>query len=31
MPVARKLWLMPGAEFSKLRGAKSPTEQCRSP
>ena len=27
MPVARKLWLMPGAELSKLR-AKSPTEQC---
>jgi hypothetical protein len=29
MPVARKLWLMPGAELSKLR-AKSPTEQCHS-
>jgi hypothetical protein len=27
MPVARKLWLMPGAELSKLR-AKSPAEQC---
>jgi hypothetical protein len=27
MPVARKLWFMPGAELSKLR-AKSPTEQC---
>jgi len=27
MPVARKLWLMPGAELSKLR-AKSSTEQC---
>lgn len=27
MPAARKLWLMPGAELSKLR-AKSPTEQC---
>ena len=29
MPVARKLWLMPGAELGKLR-AKSPTEQCHS-
>ena len=29
MPVARKLWLMPGAELGKLR-AKSPIEQCRS-
>ena len=29
MPVRRKLWLMPGAELSKLR-AKSPTEQRRS-
>jgi hypothetical protein len=27
MPVARKLWLMPGAELSKLR-AKGPTERC---
>jgi hypothetical protein len=27
MPVARKLWLMPGAELSKLR-AKTLTEQC---
>jgi hypothetical protein len=26
MPVARKLWFMPGAELTKLR-AKSPTEQ----
>ncbi len=26
-PVARKFWLMPGAELSKLR-AKSPAEQC---
>jgi hypothetical protein len=29
MRVARKLWLMPGAELGKLR-AKSPTEQCHS-
>ena len=29
MPVARKLWLMPGAESNKLR-AKSSTEQCHS-
>ena len=29
MPVARKLWLMPDAQLSKLR-AKSPTEQCHS-
>jgi hypothetical protein len=27
MPVARKLWLMPGAELSRLR-AKSPTGRC---
>ena len=29
MPVARKLWLMPGAELGKLR-AKRPIEQCCS-
>jgi hypothetical protein len=27
MPVARKLWLMPGAELSKPR-AKGPPERC---
>ena len=29
MPVARKLWLMPGAELCNLR-AKSSTEPCHS-
>jgi len=29
MPVARKLWLMPGAELSRLR-AKSPAGRCHS-
>ena len=29
MPVPRKLWLMPGGEFRKLR-AKNAAEQCQS-